>query len=727
MVELVLERLPEIIQPADILATLTAEVQLGDTQIGRIWINKKKGRALVQVQEDVVLQVLKAMKTTKISGNDVTVALRNSQDVQKVEMRNYINTFKNLLYLERGEELVNFRREIRTMTGEKRQDIGRALLDLRGRANAFPSDDFYQVRFMSPQCEEPLPPNELSPGDMVIISKGDPVAEGNAWGMVKRVETTAIVVEFRSEPPLYVYSRGLRLDLAVHDRIFQQTVETLKDMPRLEGPRLKLADILLGEEEPEWDKEIEIVTRTDFDEEQNAALIGAFRAKNLFLINGGAGTGKTTVGIELLREYLKRGQKVLAVGTSPNSRDDLAARLEATGLKVLRYGTIDLKDEPEYYAVHHLMKAAQKLMKRRDELTHPGGQWSEGLSYKDIIEKAENGGHHQGVPNYRLKEMAEWIELQKKIDEKLDEIEKHQDRIWSRIFSEYDLICAIHYDAPQIKQVFDVAVIDDAQRITEPEILNAYFMANKVILIGDTMQIPPKVINGPAREGGLDLALFNRLVEELDNEWICTLKTQHRLHPAVWQCISTALCTVGIKSAVKDEPVALHLNRWRNGPLAGILEDPTALILLDTSDVSVSEERIGEEYANRLEADLIREMLQNCVDDVLMRDRMAILTFYQAQVQLLQELLQKHGIAPAKVHTVDEFAGSEKELVVISLVHSNSIRYLGRSSSVPYLVTALTRASRKCIIIGNSKTFSCHPIYRRLFEEVNRRGKVYIL
>ena len=727
MVDLVLERLPDVIQPADILATLTTDSQVGDTQIGRIWINKKKGRALIQVQEEVVPQILKMMKTKKISGSEVTVALKTSQDVQRVEMRNYINTFKNLLYLERGEELVKFRRDIRTLTGEERQKAGQALLNLRGRANAIPHDDFYEVRFIRDDGEDVLPPHEMGPGDMVIISLGDPVAEGNAWGMVTGVEPYAITVEFRSEPPIYVYNCGLRLDLAVHDRVFQQTVETLKDMTKLQGKQFKLAEILLGEAEPAWGDDIEKVRHPGFDEEQIYTLNCALKAQDLFLINGGAGTGKTTVGIEILRQHIKRGKKVLAVGTSLGSRDDLAARLEATGLKVLRYGTVDLKNEPEYYAIHHLMKAVQKLMKRRDELPHPFGQWLEGLSYKDILLKAQSGANINGIPNYRLKEVAEWIEVQHKIEEKNEEVKKHQERIWARILSEHDLICAVHYDVPDLQEHFDLVVIDDAHRITEPEILTAYFKGDKVILIGDTMQIPPRVVNGPAREGGLAQSAFVRLSSELDGEWISTLKTQHRLHPVIWQCVNAAFASAGQKTAVEEEGSGIYLNKWRNGPLADILEDPTALIFLDTSGIHITEERVGDEYVNQLEADLVWEILQSGVDYVLMRERLAILTFYQAQVHLLKDLLERHQIDHKNVYTVDDFAGNEKDLVVISLVHSNAVRYLGKSSSIPHLITALTRASRKCIVIGNGQTFDFHPIYKRLFEEINLQGKVYQL
>lgn len=726
MVDLVLEKLPQFVRPADIVGAIANEAQVGGSQIGKIWINKKRGMALVQVAEEAAQTVLKAMKAKKISGVEVMVSLKDRDQETRAKIRDYINRFKNLLYLERGEELVKFRTEMRQMSGEERQVIGHALLNLYGRAATLPVNDYYQVRFAVEGAEESVLNHRIRAGDMVIISKGAPLAEGNAWGTVVEMEPGAIIVGFRGEPPAYVYGENLRLDLAANDQVFQMTVETLKNLFQLDERLDRLRGILLGEALPEWgDEELESEC-SQLDEEQRDALARAFKARDLLLIAGGAGTGKTTIGVEIIVQHVRRGMRVLAVGTSPTSRDGLAEKLEQAGLKVLKLCDVDLTNEPEYYAVHHLRKAIQKLSKRRDELPHPTSQRAEGLSYKDILDKAATGKQHGGIPSYRLKEMAEWIQLQQKIDEKLVEIDQHREKIWERLLESHDLVCGTHYEIAQLKGIVDLVVIDDAHSINEPEILTAYFKGTKAILIGDVMQIPPRVINCTAREERLDRSLFSRFIEELDDEWVVVLKTQHRLPRTAWRSIA-CLCQAGSQYAEHQQEAALALNQWRLGPIARLLEDSADLMFLDTSAMNPGELRLAGEYANQFEAELVLEVLQTGLRGVEGLAQTAVVTFYQAQVDLVQEMLQRNGIVFPSVYTAENFCGSEKDLIVISLVHSNPIGYLGQCGSIPHMITALTRARKKCMIIGNWQTFSAHPIYRNLLKEIESWGRVYTL
>lgn len=726
MVDLVLEKLPQFVRPADIVGAIANEAQVGGSQIGKIWINKKRGMALVQVAEEAAQTVLKAMKAKKISGVEVTVSLKNHEQETRAMIRDYINRFKNLLYLERGEELVKFRMEMRQMTGEERQAVGHALLNLYGRASSLPVNDYYQVRFAVEGAEESVLTHRIRAGDMVIISRGAPLAEGNAWGTVIELEPGAIVVGFRGEPPAYVYGDDLRLDLAANDQVFQMTVETLKNLFQLDERLNRLRGILLGEALPEWSDEEFEYTGSQLDEEQRDALLRAMKARDLLLITGGAGTGKTTIGAEIIVQHVRQGMRVLAVGTSPASRDNLAAKLEQAGLRVLKLCDVELTNEPEYYAVHHLRKAIQKLCKRRDELEHPGSQGAEGLSYKEILDKAAAGKQHGGVPGYRLKEMAEWIQIQQKIDEKLAEIHEHCEKIWERLVQNHDLICTTHYEVAQIKGVADLAVIDDAHSINEPEILTAYFKAPKVILLGDIMQIPPRVINSTAKEERLDRSLFARLAEELDDEWTAVLKTQHRLPRTAWRCLSP-LYQMGSQYAEHQREPELALNQWRLGPAARLLDHPADLTFLDTSAMNLSETQMADGFVNALEAELILEILQTGIQEKAGLAQTAVLTFYQTQVEVIQEMLRRNGIEFPLVCTAEEFCGSEKDLVVISLVHSNRIGYLGQSGSIPHLITALTRSRKKCMLVGNLQTFRAHPILQDLLKEIEAWGCVYTL
>ncbi len=728
MIDLIVDGLPDFVNTGDIVGAFTNEVKIDGSRIGKIRINRKRRRALVEIDEEVVQIVLQVMNEKQISGSDVKVSLRDYDEYLQMNLRNYSSKFKNLMYLERQEQLVRYRLEMRHLTGEEREKLGHALLKMRGRADSFPENDYYQVRFISQYGESALVKNKLSVGDLVIVSKDNPLAEGCPQGRVIQIEPTALTVEFKGEPAYYVYGRGLRIDLYGHDRIFQQTLKILK-MLYLQDKSLsgRLKEILIGEEEPEWSGwNVEITDYGRLDEDQQLALYNSLKARDLLLIEGGAGTGKTALGAEIIRHHLERSSTVLAVGTSPKSRNLLAKQLKSRGLKVLVLGDVDLKTEPEYDEIYQDLLSVTELMKKRDELTHPGGQWMEGLTYKDILEKAGTTNRYAGIPGYRLKEMAEWIYLQREIDQLLNNVRYNQNKICTRLLSEHDILCITCDEAAHLNQKFGLVVIDDAHMITEPEILPAYFRGKKVILLGDRSQIRPGVESVEAREGKLDKSLFERFMEELDEEWICRLETQHRFNFSIWNCLNT-FCSVGEKIEHLSSGASVDLGKWRAGVSGDILEDNASMIFLDTSRIEVEEIRDGDEYKNELETDLIREFIQTGVDLEKMSGKIGILTFYSAQMEMIKEALTVNQLEMDDIYPIDEFAGCERDLVIISLVHSNYCNYLGKIVNLPHLITAITRAREKCVIIGNYKILIQHPIYKTLIERIHLKGKVYTL
>jgi len=74
------------------------------------------------------------------------------------------------------------------------------------------------------------------------------------------------------------------------------------------------------------------------------------------------------------------------------------------------------------------------------------------------------------------------------------------------------------------------------------------------------------------------------------------------------------------------------------------------------------------------------------------------------------------------VKTVDGFQGREKEVIVISLVRSNPEEEIGFLDDLRRLNVALTRAKRKVIIIGDSKTLSSNETYRKLIKFIKEKG-----
>ncbi len=723
-VEIIVDKLPQYVRAGDIVGAFANEAQIDGSRIGKIRINRKRGRAFVQIDEEVVEIVMEMMNQRQISGADIEIAMKDNQELQKINLKNYINKFKNLLYQERQEALVKNRLEIRHMNGLERQTAGRALLKLNGKASGFPVENVYHMRFTLEETDDELPLNEFMIGDLIIVSTGEPLAERNLRGIVTQIEPTAITIRFEWEPLDYVYGNDIRIDLYAHDQTFQQALCTLKSLSYV-NPIDRLVAILLGTEEPELSEKRITGDISYLDDDQLKILKKALKAKDIFLIQGDAGTGKTTVGAEILLQHLKSGYSVLAVGTSPMSRDRLAETLTKLGLKVLKLDELSLKMQPEYNSIQHLLKAVQKLMKRRDELAHPKSEYIKKVSYAEILAKGENGQSYADIPSYHMREMADWIKLQRRIDKKLSEVRNHQNKIWTRLLKEHDLICGTHEEAIFLREKFDFIVIDDAHMISEPEILPVFLKAKKVILLGDEKQIGPKVFNLEAKMGGLDKSLFHRFLEELDDEWIGILQTQHRVNLSTWRCLGEVF-SLGTSLEFHPES-SLVLTDWKCGPSSEVLEDVASVVFIDTSNIPIEEVPMGEEYYNLFEVDLICEFFESSVDLEIMSDKTAVLTFYSAQAQMIRQTLNSNKIDFSGVYTIDEICGCEKNLVIISLVHSNSTGYLGKTGSVSHLITALTRSKEKCIIIGNLNTLSSHPIYQKLLASIRQRGKVYTL
>lgn len=727
MIDLIVDGLPDFISAGDIVGAFINEVKIAGSKIGKIRINRKRRRAIVEIDEEVVQVVLKVMNGRKISGMDVRVSVKKFDENLATNIRNYATGLKNLLYLQRGEELARYRLEIRAALGDNLEKTGDSLLEMWGRADSFPKNNLYQVRFISRHGESSLAEHNFLVGDLVTVSKGNPLVD-NLEGRVISVEPTAVTIEFLGEPPYYVYGRGLRIDRYGNDQIFQQTLKALKLLYAQDDvvPK-RLAEILVGAEEPEWSLEsVEFLDGDNLDEDQLPALEKALRAKDIFLVTGGAGTGKTSLAGEIIQRHLNRDFSVLAVATSLSSRDVLAERLKALGLKVLKLDEVDLKQAAEYEQIYQWLLEIKDLKRQRDELTHPGGKWMEGLTYQDILKKAGLTNRYAGIPGYRLKEMSEWIQIQRKIDHLLQSLHQIQNKIWTRLLTEHDLLCISVEEVAHLDETFDLVLIDDAHMINEPEILPALFPGKKVILVGDNNQIPPEVTSIEAKAGGLDRSLFARLLTELDEEWISRLSIQHRLSYPLWNCLN-ALWDVGERIEHGFLLENLKLSPWRLGLAARALEDQASLVFIDTSSGGFGEGRIEEEYYNLLEVDLILEFLQIGLDLRTRFNQATVLTFYQTQVMMMKKALELSNTKFDYIHTIEQFCGQERDLVIISLVHHNAIGYLGKASSIPHLFTAISRAQQKCILIGNRKTFAQHPLYDQLFQKIQQKGKIYTL
>jgi len=226
--------------------------------------------------------------------------------VSFLNYKQYREYFRQLISFERKEQMHLYKEEIEKLPGKVREKLGRAILNLKGKSQGKSIGGYYLVKFTRKVPFE----TQINPGDIVLVSKEQPKTL-NLQGTVYKKSRSSITVAFLEKPPRFVYGENIRIDLYTNDVTFQRmekALDKLKDCNRI-------LEIILGRGKPRfWSsfKNIDFVNR-NLNFSQKQAVEKALEAKDVFLIHGPPGTGKTTTLVEIILQEIKRGKKFYAV------------------------------------------------------------------------------------------------------------------------------------------------------------------------------------------------------------------------------------------------------------------------------------------------------------------------------------------------------------------------------------------------------------------------------
>ena len=448
---------------------------------------------------------------------------------------------------------------------------------------------------------------------------------------------------------------------------------------------------------------------------QEKAVNEVLWAKDVAIVHGPPGTGKTTTLVEAINETLMRESQVLVCAQSNMAVDWISEKLVDRGVNVLRIGnptrvndkmlgfTYERRFEahPDYPQLWAIRKAIRELRKNR---------------------KKGSESYHQKLE--RLKSRATELEI----------------RINSELLGEARVIaCTLVGSAHRLLEgmKFGTLFIDEAAQALEAACWIPMRRASRVILAGDHCQLPPTVKSIAALRAGLGKTLMERIAENKP-EVVTLLKIQYRMNEEIMRFSSDWFYHGEVESAPQI--------KYRS-----ILEDDSPITWIDTSneenqvtiegddvasgekrdDMNFHEQFVGESFGriNKAEADLTlltlaeyltqvgkRRVLEESID-------VGIISPYRAQVQYLKRLLKKYEFFKPyrrliSVNTVDGFQGQERDVILISLVRSNDDGQIGFLKDLRRMNVAMTRARMKLIILGDKSTMTKHPFYQKLWEYV---------
>ena len=440
---------------------------------------------------------------------------------------------------------------------------------------------------------------------------------------------------------------------------------------------------------------------------QERAVNEVLWAKDVAIVHGPPGTGKTTTLVEAINETLMRESQVLVCAQSNMAVDWISEKLVDRGINVLRIGnptrvndkmlgfTYERRFEshPDYPQLWAIRKAIRELRKNR---------------------KKGSENYHQKMD--RLKSRAAEIEI----------------RINSELFGEARVIaCTLVGSAHRLLEgmKFGTLFIDEAAQTLEAACWIPMRRASRVILAGDHCQLPPTVKSIAALRAGLGKTLMERIAENKP-EVVTLLKIQYRMNDEIMRFSSDWFYGGKVESApqIKYRSVLDY-----DHPITWIdtSDKEPADTIEEGEDLNFKEQFVGESFGriNKAEAELtlltLAEYFTKIGKQRVLNDSIdvGIISPYRAQVQYLKKLIKKYEFFKPyrrliSVNTVDGFQGQERDVILISLVRSNDEGQIGFLKDLRRMNVAMTRARMKLIILGNKDTMTQHPFYKKLWEYV---------
>lgn len=559
--------------------------------------------------------------------------------------------------------------------------------------------------------------------------KGQSIKYFSFTGTVSYVDGDRMVVTVPDSAPLLELQQStdpIGVQLSFDETSYKLMFEALDRVMKAKNNRLAYLRDLFYSHQKAGRFSFEPMKFPWLNPTQERAVNEVLWAKDVAIVHGPPGTGKTTTLVEAINETLMRESQVLVCAQSNMAVDWISEKLVDRGINVLRIGNPTRVND----------KMLGFTYERRFESHADYPQlWAIRKAIRELRKNRKKGSENYHQKMDRLKSRAAEIEL----------------RINAELFGEARVIaCTLVGSAHHLLEgmKFGTLFIDEAAQALEAACWIPMKRASRVILAGDHCQLPPTVKSIAALRAGLGKTLMERIAENKP-EVVTLLKIQYRMNDEIMRFSSDWFYGGKVESAPQikyrsvldyDHPITwIDTSNEENqitiegedAPEDSASTASSVSAANQNSDLNFKEQFVGESFGriNKAEAELtlltLAEYFTKIGKQRVLEERIdvGIISPYRAQVQYLKKLIKKYEFFKPyrrliSVNTVDGFQGQERDVILISLVRSNDEGQIGFLKDLRRMNVAITRARMKLIILGNKDTMTKHPFYKKLWEYV---------
>jgi ATP-dependent RNA/DNA helicase IGHMBP2 len=555
-------------------------------------------------------------------------------------------------------------------------------------------------------------PHQFTGGKMAALFSNTHPDEEPINGTVKILGPNKLRFSLTvDELPDWCDDGKLGINILFDEASYREMNIALKKVMNADRNRLaELRDVIFEIKKPEFEKENAELKIDRLNESQNSAVRKIVAAKDIAIIHGPPGTGKTTTLVQAIRETLKEEKQILVCSSSNTAVDLLTEKLHREGITVLRLGN------PARISEEVLMNTLDSKVAK-----HPS--YKEIKNYKRTAEEYfRMAGKYKRVFGKEEREQRQLLYQEAK--KLIREARTLEDYIVDEQFAKTQVIACtpvVSSNRMMRDRQFSTLFIDEAAQALEPMCWIPITRSNRVIFAGDHCQLPPTVKSKKAEAGGLKETLFEHCMP-IKNISVM-LDTQYRMHEHIMNFSNKIFYAENLKAheSVKSNLLSYDINE-------SLLN--TAVEFIDTAGCGYNEKLNPESLSisNPEEAQVLITHLKRMLGQYYFNKRedaitIGVIASYKEQVQLLTTLIQndeEFKTYPARIaiKTIDGFQGQERDVIYISMVRSNEVKDIGFLNDIRRMNVALTRAKKKLVLVGDSATLSNHPFYLKFLDYV---------